>query len=121
MARVRYSLSLSLSLLLSTPADLFFLVKKTEIWDSKKVAKNYIKDFFFIDFICCVPGFPLSVVLEKTLSASGDEATLLKLGKAPRVLKVVRTLKIVKVFRVLKIARTIQDIKDTVRGLGTRP
>jgi len=53
------------------------------------------------------------------LSTSGDEATLLKLGKAPRVLKVVRTLKIVKVFRVLKIARTIQDIKDTVRGLGT--
>ena len=85
----------------------------------KEVAKNYIRDFFFIDFICCVPGFPLSVVLEKTLSASGDEATLLKLGKAPRVLKVVRTLKMVKVFRVLKIARTIQDIKDTVRGLGT--
>ena len=91
-----------------------------EIWNPLKVAKNYLKDFFFIDLVCSLPGYPFSIVIEEYLiQGGGDEATLLKLGKAPRVLKVVRTLKFVKVFRVMKIARKIQDIKDTVRGLGT--
>jgi len=91
-----------------------------EIWDPKRVAKGYIKDFFFIDLICCLPGYPVSMIIEEyVMTGGGEEATLLKLGKAPRVLKVVRTLKLVKVFRVLKIARYLQDIKDTVRGLGT--
>eukprot|EP00939_MAST-03C_sp_MAST-3C-sp1_P003365 g3365.t1 len=91
-----------------------------EIWDPKKVAKAYMKDFFLIDLICSLPGFPFSIVIENYLiEGGGGEATLVKLGKAPRVLKVVRTVKVVKVFRVLRIARYLQDIKDTVQGLGT--
>ena len=60
------------------------------ITDTKKISKHYINDFFFIDLISCLPGFPLSLLIEKFLLEGGGNASIVKIGKAPRVLKVVR-------------------------------
>ena len=62
------------------------------ITDTKLIAKHYINDFFFIDLVSCLPGFPLSILIEKFLLEGGGNASIVKIGKAPRVLKVVRSI-----------------------------
>jgi len=87
------------------------------ITDPKLIAKFYINDFFFIDLISCLPGFPLSYVIEEYVLEGGGSASIVKIGKAPRVLKVVRSLKIVRVLRVLKIAAFLEELRDSLPSL----
>jgi len=86
------------------------------VTDPKKIALFYVKDFFVIDFFCCLPGFPLSLVVEKVVQGSGTASSALKLGKAPRVIRVVRSVKIVKVLRALKVGRYLDEVRDSCPG-----
>lgn len=66
------------------------------ITNSYAMAKHYMKDFFIIDLLSCLPGFPLSDIIESYVtdgSSSGGESSassFVKLGKAPRILKIFR-------------------------------
>lgn len=82
-----------------------------EIFDQRKVAFHYLKDFFFIDIICSIPGYPFNQVLIAALESDGSGSALVKLGKAPRVLKVARSAKLLKMLRVMKVGRMVEDIQ----------
>merc|ERR1740130_629600 len=88
------------------------------VWEPSRIAKNYFQDFFFIDFFCCLPGYPVSIALKHLLMKGdkGSAASAAKLGKAPRVLKVLRSVKMFKVLRVLKVGKFLEDIRDTFSG-----
>ena len=91
------------------------------VTDSWKMAKHYMKDFFIIDLMSCLPGFPLSDIFESLYSDDSDGgdtgANFVKLGKAPRILKIFRSIKMVKILRVLKIARFLDDLRDSFSEL----
>lgn len=91
------------------------------VYDSWKIAKHYASDFFLIDLISCLPGYPLGDLFQTyALGSTGSDsssASIVKLGKAPRVLKVFRSVKMVKVLRVLRVARFLEDLRDTFSEL----
>lgn len=86
------------------------------IYDGVKIAEFYIKDFFFIDFFCCLPGYPLNTLIDDLISSDSKGAgsvTAMKLGKAPRILRVVRSVKLIKVLRVLKVMSFLEEMRDS--------
>ena len=79
------------------------------IWSPVECAKHYICTYFVFDLFSCLPGFPLSLLIESSdregYSGAGS-AKVLKLWK------VVRSLKLLKGFRLIKIGRLADEIEQ---------
>ena len=101
-------------------ADLFFnFVQAFENEDKniefrlKQIAVKYVKSWFFIDFIACVP---INLILE----AQADNSTnkLLRLARLPRLYRLVRLVRLLKMGDSLKRVFQSMNINLGVAKLG---
>lgn len=78
----------------------------------RKIAWHYIKTWFFIDFVACIP-FNL---IEYEIFGEGDSpnkySTLVRLSRIPRLYKLLKVTRILKIFRYYKSREYLDRIQD---------
>ena len=73
----------------------------------KKIASNYLKSWFFLDFLSCIPFQYLKVDESNSEDGVGNLGKILKL---PRMYKMVKILRLFKLVRLMKYSRSIKKI-----------
>ena len=74
----------------------------------KKIASNYLRSWFTLDFISCIPFQYIKV--EKTSTDDDAVGNLGKVLKLPRMYKMVKILRLFKLVRLMKYSRSIKKI-----------
>ena len=78
------------------------------IIEHKKIASNYLRGWFILDFLACFP-FQLIPLGEDTSGVSNNSG-ILRLARLPRLYRLVRLVRMIKMLRVLKNSRVITDL-----------
>jgi hypothetical protein len=76
-----------------------------EVFDTKMIAQNYLKNWFAIDLIACFPG---EVIILITQSKDSKSKILLRLLKMPRLLRIGRLFKYLNEFKYAAAWRVIK-------------
>ena len=85
--------------------------KKLEV-RLKKIASNYLKSWFWLDLLSCIPFQYLKV---DESDGEGGAGGLGKLLKLPRMYKMIKILRLFKLVRLMKYSRSIKKILDVFK------
>ena len=75
----------------------------------KSIAKSYIKGWFFLDVIACIP-FQLIELIFTTGEAAGGYNKLLRLARLPRLYRLLRILRLFKMTKIFKNNKNLQGL-----------
>lgn len=72
------------------------------------IAKDYLKSWFFIDVVACIPIPAFEGIIGLfTDAVDEDSASMSKLARLPRIYRVVRIIRIFKILKVFKYSSSI--------------
>ena len=82
-------------------------VRHTPVKDPKRIASNYIKSWFFLDLLACLP-FDLIISLAQPTTDDDDESQnkTLKLARLSRLYRLYRLIRILRMAKILKVANS---------------
>lgn len=74
----------------------------------KFIARNYLRSWFFVDFIACIPVDLFEpLMMGNTSSGSSEYKNLSRLSKLPRLYRLVR---LIRLFRLFKFSRSLRNV-----------
>jgi len=80
----------------------------------KSIAVSYMKGWFFLDIIACIP-FQLIELMLPEEQASGGYNKLLRLARLPRLYRLLRILRLFKMTKIFKKSQTFQNIIKMIK------
>lgn len=83
------------------------------ITDRRKIALNYIKTWFFIDILACIP-FDLITMGTNDEEQNTDYNGMLRLLRLPRLWRLIRISRFFKILKNMSTNELIEKIKDTL-------
>lgn len=82
-----------------------------EIRNLRRVARNYLKGGFLIDFISCMPSQAIQVILEGFVEEENGDVNS-DVNKSMKIGKLNRIPRLSKLFRILRLAKVFQFVRD---------
>lgn len=84
----------------------------TQLTDPKLIAKSYLKSWFFVDFISCLPFSLLDMMGSGSTSRNSRYNNLLRLARLPRLYKLFRIARVIKAFDHYHSAGLLDRVQD---------
>ena len=78
-----------------------------EIKDPKRITRNYLKTWFVLDLLACVP---FDLVFSLTLNQ--DRENLEEVTKLARVARIYRLYRLIRLLRIFKVLRLVDGISQ---------
>ena len=89
-----------------------------EVLDPRAIARHYAVGYFALDFISCLPGFPVSASETIRRMQTNDDSALaawdagfelVKLGKTSKLLRTARLVKAIRLIKIQKLSAFLED------------